>query len=93
MNKSVEIVVDEKVHELFAKLKGFVEIAEKQLSDGFQAGEDVPALVLGAYQNLLPAVAGAKDAVAQFGENTFPALRGATVGAVDVVEVIAGKKQ
>lgn len=56
----VEVEVTKEAYELGEGLKGVVKAVKDALADGWQAGEDVPAILVNSLTALAPAVIGAE---------------------------------
>ncbi len=56
----IKAKVPKSADELAKAVGALMELADKQLEDGFQPGTDVTALVIAAFANLVPAVGAAK---------------------------------
>lgn len=88
----VQVKVPKETYELEQGLVKFTAACKKALADGFQVGEDVPALISAALADLLPAIAGMGQ-LADEAKGDLPAM--INVGglfAADLAQVFAAAK-
>ena len=86
-----ECNVTKEVYELGLALKGMVEATKTALDDGFQAGTDLPAIVLSSVGNLTTAVQGIEKVGDEFKNAPVEAVLGALLPVVDAVKVFVKK--
>jgi len=81
----VQVEVEKEVYDLLSAVAKFVAAAKQSLKDGFQAGSDIPAIVLAAYQDLLPAVQLIGQVPGDFQEDKAAFVKAVELGGADIV--------
>ena len=65
----VEVEIGDNTNDLIVGLIEFIQTAKDQLQDGFQPGDDIPALALSAFMDLTPAIMGTAKIKQEFDDN------------------------
>ena len=86
----VEVDVSKESYELMAGVAGFVGVVMQCLKDGWQPGQDLPAMLAGAMANLIPAVAGVEKLPAEAMEETPEFVAAILLGGVSVYKAVRG---
>lgn len=66
----VEVVVSKEAHELGQGVASFIGKLKAAVADGWQVGQDIPAVLAAAMSDLVPAVIGAEKIPAEVKEDT-----------------------
>lgn len=88
VQKSIE--VSKEADELVQALVGLAGATKQALADGFQPGQDIPAIVLEAYQKLPVALQGAAQIPLEAQEDLVAFVKAMTNGAADLLGVVKG---
>lgn len=90
MTKVTETVeVSKELNDVRKALVKVVKSSKEAVADGFQAGQDIPAIAMASYQELLEALKGLNDVPAEFKEDLGASVRCAGLLAGDLTEVLA----
>lgn len=89
----VETEVTKEVYELGCALKAIMVNTKLAVADGFQAGQDIPAILMGSMQDLLAAVAGIEKVDDEFIGEPAKASKAIVVPVLEGVDVLVKKKE
>lgn len=78
--KEVSVTVAKETHEVFDALAEIVRQAKLALKDGFQPGQDIPAIVLGSFNKLTVALDGMGKVPADLKGNTPAFIQAVATG-------------
>lgn len=81
----VEVELPKEVHELSEGVAKFVGALRVALADGFQLGDDLPALVTAALSDLVPAVEGLDQVDDEFREDPSGVIKAVGLSVSDIV--------
>jgi len=84
VDKSVQ--VSKEADELMVAIAAITKATKVALKDGFQAGQDIPAIVAVAFTQLLTAIDGIDKLPEEAKSELGALMRAASLGVVDVVE-------
>jgi hypothetical protein len=87
---SVQVEVEKEVYDLLGSVARFVGAVKEALKDGFQPGSDIPAVVLAAYQDLLPAVQLVGQIPGDLMEDKSAFAKAVELGGADIVAAALG---
>lgn len=91
--KTIETQVTKEVHEIGLGVKGVIQAYKTATADGWQPGEDIPKILIDAYQPLLTAINGAEKSSEEFNEEPVKAVMGALIPLAEGVELLMEKPQ
>ncbi len=89
----LELEVTKEVHEIGLAVKGVVEAYKIAVADGFQAGQDIPTILMASYSNLTLAIEGADQAAAEFKADPIKASLGALIPLSEAVVILSRKEK
>ena len=89
--RKIEVVVAEKSNDVGEALKKLIQETDKALDDGFQADQDIPAVLLTSYQDVIKAVAAFKSLGGEFKAEPVKATMGMLVPISEGVETLIKK--
>lgn len=90
MKIKVEVEVSKEAYELGQGLAVFIKAAKQALNDGFQPGQDLPALMMSAMNDLLPAVQGLDQIEAEIKEDGQAFRQAVALGLSGISEIFLG---
>ena len=85
----IEIEVAEGGHELSESLRQFVKDTRTALADGWQPGQDIPAILTAAFTRLVPAIRAVEKIGPEASENPRALTKGVANPVIDIVFDIA----
>jgi hypothetical protein len=91
--KKIEVVVTKEVHEIGVAVKGVISAYKEATKDGFQAGQDIPAVLMASYSKLTEAIEGADKVGGELKEEPVKAAMGALIPLSEGVELLMEKKE
>lgn len=91
MKQNVSVEVEKEAYELGVGLVEVVKAVKLALADGFQAGADVPAIVVAAIAKLPPAIEGLDKLGAELAEDPVAFVRSFALAGADVASVFVKK--
>lgn len=89
----IETEVTKEVHELGVAVKKVIEAYKLATADGFQVGQDVPAILMASYGDLTKAIEGVDQADDEFKAEPVKAAMGALIPLSEGVELLMEKKE
>ena len=89
----IETEVTKEVHEIGLAFKKIMISYKEATADGFQAGQDIPAVLMASYQDLMKAFEGAEMSDEEIKEAPVKAIMGAVVPLSEGLEVLLEKKE
>jgi hypothetical protein len=87
--KMIEVELEDSGFEVMQGLAKIVAEVKKALKDGFQPGQDLPALVIAAVAELPGIVVHAQSVPADLAEDKVLLLKGVNLGAYDVAKALS----
>ena len=96
--ESVELVEvktqgTKELNELGQALKTLITKTQEALKDGFQAGEDIPAILMGSYQDLTKAIQAIEKVGGEIKAEPVKAIMGALIPVSEGVEGLLSKDE
>lgn len=88
MLKKIEVDVSKETYEFMDGLSQFVGAMKKSLSDGWQPGSDIPALISAAITNLVPAFEGMDKIKTELAEDKSSFIKGLAIGSALIYEQV-----
>lgn len=88
----VELEVSKEAHELAQGLVEMVKVVKEAMKDGFQVGQDLPAIITAAIAKLPPAIEGL-DKLPEELKDPGAFAKAMVVAASDLVEVFVKKEE
>lgn len=88
-----EVKVTKEINELGLAFKKIVEVGIKALEDGFQAGQDIPTVMLGSFKELSDALAGVDEMDEEAKEESVKAVMGALIPISEAIEMLLNRKK
>ena len=88
MSIKVEADVSKEAYELMLGLAGVVSGVKRALDDGWQVGEDLPAILSAVMVNLVPALQGVQDLPAEAMSETPEFVAALSLGAVEIFKAV-----
>lgn len=88
-----EIEVTKEINEVGIAFKKVVEVSIKVMEDGFQAGQDIPTVLMGSYAELTKAIEGADRMPEEAKQEAVKAVMGALVPVSEAIEMLLKRKQ
>jgi hypothetical protein len=89
----IETEVTKEVYEIGLAIKKVIATYIEANKDGFQAGTDIPAILMGSYQDLLKAIEDADKSGAEFKGEPVKAAMGALIPLAEGVELLQKKSE
>ena len=89
----IETEVTKEVHELGVAVKKVIQAYKQATADGFQVGQDVPAILMASYGDLTKAIEGVDKADDEFKGEPVKAAMGALIPLSEGVEMLMEKKE
>lgn len=89
----IETEVTKEVHELGLAVKNVISAYKESQKDGFQVGQDVPAILMASYASLTKAIEGIDQADDEFKAEPVKAAMGALIPLSEGVEMLMEKKE
>lgn len=89
----IETEVTKEVHEIGLAVKKIIAAYKEATKDGFQAGADVPAILMASYQDLITAISDAEKSSGEFDAEPVKAAMGALIPLSEGVEMLMEKKE
>jgi hypothetical protein len=88
----LEREVSKEMHELIQAVVKIIEASKVAMKDGFQAGSDVPAVVMASMPAMMQAIGGIDKLPEEFKEEMLPkAIMALCIGSGDIAEAILKK--
>lgn len=84
----IETEGTKEVHEIGLAVKGVIEAYKQATADGWQLGQDIPAILMASYQKLTTAIDGADKADDEFSAEPAKASIGALIPLIEGVELL-----
>ncbi len=91
--KKIEVEVSKEAYELMEGLHGMVKSIQEALADGWQAGQDIPKIVMDSISILMPAVDGADKIPAEAKEELEAFVSGVMLKSKDIGFMFYEKKE
>lgn len=91
--KKIEIEVTKETHEIGVAVKNVMSNFIEAKKDGWQPGTDIPAVLMGSYQDLLTAIDGADKVGGEFKGEPMKAAMGALLPLAEGVELLMESKE
>jgi hypothetical protein len=91
--KVIQVEVPAAVEKFSAELSNFVMAVEKALSDGWQPGQDIPAIISSSIQDLVPAISDLKGAGDDLKAAPYASAKAMSIHMTDMVEALIEKKK
>lgn len=88
-----EIKVEKEFSEIGVAIAKMITVANSALEDGFQAGQDIPTVLMGTYPELSKAMEGIDKLGAAFKENPVASLTGLILPILEAVEITRAKSK
>ncbi len=85
---TIETQGTKETHEIGLAIKGIIQNYKLATADGWQAGTDIPAILMGSYQVLLTAIDNAAQTSVEFKEAPVKAAMGALIPLAEGVELL-----
>ena len=89
--KIVNVEVSEKAHDLMAAMAEITALSKQALKDGFQPGQDIPVVLLGAVAKFAVIVGAIQAVDDEIKEDMGAFLAAVGLGAKDIVAVLLKK--
>ncbi len=89
----IETEVTKEVYEIGLAVKGVVVAYKLATKDGFQAGQDIPAILMASYQELTKAIEGADLVDDEFKGEPVKAAMGALLPISEAVSLLSSKDE
>lgn len=89
----LEVEVSKEVNEIGEAIKTIVESYKLAVADGFQAGTDIPAVLMASYQKLIAAIEGMDQADDEFKADPIKAAMGALIPLSEAVAILSKKEE
>ncbi len=86
--KVVSSEVESSGYEVLQHLAKLTAVVKQALKDGFQPGQDLPALVVAAVAEFPAIVAAASTVAADAAEDKLALVKGANLGVYDVIDAL-----
>lgn len=86
--KELTVEVSKETHELAIALVGIAAATKKALADGFQPGQDIPAIVTEAWAKLPEAIQGMDQVDDEFKESKSAFIKAIGLASADLADVI-----
>jgi len=91
--RTIETNVTPEVNDIGVAVKKIMINYKEATKDGFQAGQDIPAILMGSYQDLLKAIEDADKVGEEFNIEPFKASIGVLVPVSEGLEVLLKKDE
>jgi hypothetical protein len=88
--KNVEVELEDSGYQVMQGLAKIVAAVKQAMKDGFQPGQDLPAIVVAAVAELPGVVQNAQAVPADLAEDKLLVIKGVNLGAYDVAKALAG---
>lgn len=89
----IETEGTKEVHEIGLAFKKVMMSYKQAVTDGWQAGQDIPAILMASYQDLAKAFENAEQSGAEFDKAPIKAAMGALIPFAEGLEVLMEKKE
>jgi len=89
----IETMVTKEVHEIGVAIREVIKAYKLATIDGFQVGQDVPAILMASYGELTKAIAGVDLADDEAKAEPLKAALGALIPLAEGVELLMEKKE
>lgn len=86
-----QVEVSKEADELISALAEIILVSKTALEDGFQAGADIPAIVMGAWPKLATAIQGIELLDDEMKEDKAAFAKALGLGVADIVDVLMKK--
>lgn len=93
MLMKVETQVTKETHELGLAVKAVLLSVKKAKADGWDAGTDLPAIILESVQALMPAIEGVEKVGEEFKDEPLKATLGALLPVAEGIEAFLVKEE
>ena len=88
-----EIKVEKEFSEIGVAIAKMITVADSALEDGFQAGQDIPTVLMGTYPELSKAMEGIDKLGPAFKENPVASLTGLILPILEAVQTTRAKSK
>lgn len=89
----IEIEGTKEINEVGVAIKVIIQNTMAALKDGWQAGQDIPSVMLGSYQSLARAIDGLSEAGKEIEAAPIDAIMGALAPIAEGLEIILDSKK
>jgi hypothetical protein len=86
-----EIDVAKEAHDIGVAVAKILLTANAALSDGFQAGADIPTVLMGSYKELTDAIEGSEKVIGEFKNSPTEAASGLLLPILEAVQKVRAK--
>ncbi|UOF83070.1 hypothetical protein [Caudoviricetes sp.] len=87
----LNVMVAKEIHEVGVALESLIKNYKLAAADGFQAAQDLPAVLLGSINDLMKAMEGANKVGDEFKEELSASLKGALIPILNGLELLIKK--
>jgi len=91
--KTLEVIVTKETNEIGEAVKGVIKAYKEATADGWQVGQDVPAILMASYGKLTTAIDGADKVGGEFKGEPIKAAMGALIPLSEGIELLMEKKE
>lgn len=89
--KEIKVNVEKESKEIGVAIAKLLETSSAAMADGFQAGQDIPTVLMGSYKELSEAIDGADKVGAAFKKDPIAVIEGMLLPILEAVQVIRKK--
>lgn len=86
-----EIDVAKEANEIGVAIAKILIVSNSALEDGFQAGQDIPTVLMGSYKELTDAIEGSEKVLKEFKSNPVESASGLVMPILEAVQAIRKK--
>jgi len=86
-----EINVAKEANEIGVAIAKILTVSNSALEDGFQAGQDIPTVLMGSYKELTDAIEGSEKVLAEFKKAPVESASGLVMPILEAVQAIRKK--